>query len=133
MLPALIMYRHFLIDSTWGNPFLHTATVVIVPILLALMYAFVIFEQNELSKSLFKAGNMKTFSFLGKISYGFYAYHMIAFALVLSLVWASGISIQYDSLVQWLFFFALSLAVAFLLAITSYTLMEKKFLKWRPK
>jgi peptidoglycan/LPS O-acetylase OafA/YrhL len=134
----LIFGRHLILDAFSQSNFAGHVTfynifTAIIPLLLALSYAFIIFEQNESIKSPFKIGNLKTASFLGRISYGLYSYHIFAFVIVLLTASALGFTTTYTSTLQWLIFVALSLLSVFVIAVISYYGIEKWFLKAKPK
>jgi peptidoglycan/LPS O-acetylase OafA/YrhL len=132
LIPMLIIGRHFLLRQSIHQVALHSFFVISIPLILACLYAFVIFEQNESSYSFFKMKSFKKASFLGKISYGMYAYHMIAFSLVLTFFWKVGVSIKYDSWCQWLVFSGVAFALTLILALFSYFFIERFFLKYKP-
>lgn len=95
--------------------------IAIVPIIFSILFAFVIFEQNYSSSSLFKAGSSRLINYFGKISYGLYMYHVLAITLAIHFL--SKISIDSKVLVT-----VLSLVLTILLSHISYQYMEKKFL-----
>jgi peptidoglycan/LPS O-acetylase OafA/YrhL len=135
---ALVFTRHLILDAfnqsgTTTSIIFYNIFTAIIPLLLALTYAFIIFEQNESTKSLFKIGKLKTVTFLGKISYGLYSYHVFAFIIVLLVASTLGFSIEYTSPVQWIIFAILSLLSVFILAVISYYGIERWFLKAKPK
>jgi peptidoglycan/LPS O-acetylase OafA/YrhL len=134
----LIFGRHLITDlliqnNSIGHSIFYNLFVAILPLILALLFAFVIFEQNESSKSLFKIGRSKTTTLLGKISYGLYSYHMFAFVIVLLTISSLGFSLEYTSFFQWLIISLLSLISVLILAFISYYGIEKWFLKMKPK
>ncbi len=134
----LIFARHLILDvfyqsGTATGIIFYNIFTAIIPLILALAYAFIIFEQNESTKSLFKIGKLKTATFLGKISYGLYSYHIYAFTIVLLIASTLGFSIEYTSTIQWMIFSLLSLIFVFILAVVSYYGIEKWFLKAKPK
>ena len=105
---------------------------MIAPLLLALLFAFVIFEQNEAITSLIKIGNLKIANSLGKISYGLYSYHMIAVALVLTLAAKFSVALSYASIGRWFGFGALSLLLVIFISKLSFKYMESWFLSKKP-
>lgn len=129
----LVFGRHYISYALTGHNILFSLFVSILPIFLTATYAFIILEQNEMPRSLFKIGKSKTLSFLGKISYGLYSYHMFAFIIVLLLALGLGFNLSYSSALQWIILATLSLITVFILAIISYYGMEKVFLKNKPK
>ncbi|MEI6552938.1 MAG: acyltransferase [bacterium] len=130
---SLIFGRQLIYDYLSGHSILYKLSISILPLILAFLYALIIFEQNESGRSLFKIGKSKTLSFFGKISYGLYSYHMFAIVTVLLTISAFGFNIRYSSPLEWVILAALSLLGVFILAIISYYGMEKKFLKMKPK
>jgi peptidoglycan/LPS O-acetylase OafA/YrhL len=133
LVPIAIFGRHYIVDLFLNQPQFMSSFATFFPLILAFLYAFIIFEQNELFKSFFKVGKLKMLSFLGKISYGFYSYHMFAFAIVLSIALKFGVIIRYSSMIQWFTFVILSFVTTLGLAVLSYNVMEKKLLKLKPK
>lgn len=133
LLFILVFGRHLISDLLVGNLFLNSIFVSIFPILLTVVYSFIILDQNFLSNSLFKIGESKIISFLGKISYGLYSYHMFAFSIVLLSVYKLGLDINYTSIKYWLVISLSSLIVSIAIASISYFLIEKPLLKYKPK
>lgn len=133
LIPCVAVGRHFLIRYGGEVTLVHRLLVVSIPLLLAFLYAFVIFEQNESSHSFYKMKNFKKFSFLGKISYGMYAYHMVSFSLILIIFAKVGVSIRYNLLSQWIVFLCFAFLGTYILALLSYIFMEKIILKYKPK
>ena len=129
----IIFGRHYIADTLIGNNILYHIFVAIFPLILASTYAFVILDQNEMSRSLFKIGKSKTLTFLGRISYGLYSYHIFAFAIVLLTALGLGFNLRYTSLTQWIIFSFLSLITVLVISTISYYGMEKPFLKKKPK
>lgn len=58
----------------------------IEPLIFSILFAIIILEQIYSEKSLFKVGKSKILTWLGKISYGLYCYHMIAMISVFALI-----------------------------------------------
>ena len=98
----------------------------ILPVLFSFIFAFIIFEQNYSKNSFFKASSLKTISYLGRISYGLYAYHMIAFTLIFSILLK--LEIQSKILVT-IFSFSLTILVSHV----SYKYIEQKILKLKER
>jgi peptidoglycan/LPS O-acetylase OafA/YrhL len=53
---------------------------------LSLFFAFIILEQSMGKNSVFKWGKISLLNYLGKISYGFYMYHLIVMFVICRLV-----------------------------------------------
>ena len=84
-------------------------------------FSFLILEQNYSSNSLFKLGNFKILTWLGKISYGIYLTHMIAIYVVNdleSIVGYSGFVIK----------MILAVILTIIGSFVSYKMIEKPFL-----
>ena len=100
--------------------------VALEPLIFSILFAGVIVEQNYSEYSWYKIGTSKVLNYLGKISYGLYAYHMIAIFLVWQVIgrgsMAENIGIVFGS-------FALTL----LLAQLSYQYVEKRILKLKDR
>ncbi len=129
----IIFGRHYATDALIGNNIFYALFISIFPLILALIYSFVILDQNEMSRSIFKIGKSKTLSFFGKISYGLYSYHIFAFAIILLIALSLGFNLRYASLLQWIIIAFTSLITVFFLSIISYYGMEKPFLNKKPK
>jgi peptidoglycan/LPS O-acetylase OafA/YrhL len=129
---ALIMGRHAIFSSFVDNTIMYSLSAVFIPLTLTLLFAFIIFEQNESVFSLFKAGRSRLLTNLGKISYGLYSYHMIAISIVMIFAIKLNLLVFYSSLVRWILFGVASLLVAVLLSLLSYNFVEKKFLNKKP-
>lgn len=129
---ALIISRHSLLESSWGSVRLPIYSALI-PLLLAFLFAFIIFEQNEAIESPFKMGRSRLATALGKISYGLYTYHMIAITAVLSSAAALGYALEYHSVSFGAVLALSSLSATILIAVISYRYMEKWFLAKKPR
>lgn len=129
----IIFGRHYITETLVGSNIFYNLFVAVFPLILASTYAFIILEQNEMSRSLFKIGKSKSLAFLGKISYGLYSYHIFAFTIVLFIVLGLGFNLKYTSTLQWITISSLSLITVFIISIISYYGMEKPFLKRKPK
>ena len=82
-------------------------------------------EQGVAKNAIWQAGNSRLISYLGKISYGLYAYHMIAFTLVLALLRLSGLSVN---IIYYCFAIVSVFFVTILMAAVSYKYIEKPIL-----
>ncbi len=60
--------------------------VALLPVIFSFLFACIIMEQNYSAHSFFKASTHPYITYLGKISYGLYAYHSIVIALVFSVL-----------------------------------------------
>jgi peptidoglycan/LPS O-acetylase OafA/YrhL len=129
----IVSGRHYITEILVGSNIIYNLFVAIFPLILATTYAFIILEQNEMPRSLFKIGKSKSLGFLGKISYGLYSYHIFAFAIVILGAIALGFNPNYTSTIQWIIISSLSLITVLILSIISYYGMEKPFLKRKPK
>ncbi len=102
--------------------------VAIEPIVFAIFFALIIIHLVQLQdtgKSLIQ----KALIYLGRISYGLYAYHMIALVVVLSIFYKAGFNTTYQSAPQFIAVFFTTLFVAMIISTLSYQLIEKKILK----
>ena len=132
----LIIYYTFFraLLSFFVSGWVHQTLYALEAVLFSIMFSIVILEQCFSKHSLFKFGNSKIFTYLGKISYGLYAYHMIAMAFVVwvTVVWFD-IPLKHSSLwvlgIQSVVVFFLSLFFAYI----SYLYMEKPILKLKDK
>jgi peptidoglycan/LPS O-acetylase OafA/YrhL len=86
----------------------------------SVFFMFIILEQNFSPNSVFKAGNVRLFNWLGKVSYGLYSLHMIA----VYLVFYAGELYGLHPLIELM----LSLLVAVLMSYASFNYFEKIFL-----
>ncbi|MES2213589.1 MAG: acyltransferase [Patescibacteria group bacterium] len=133
LLPVLIFGRHYVDNVLISYPILYAVFVSILPLLLGLLFAFIILEQNVSVGSFYKTGRSKIFGFFGKISYGLYSYHMVAFAVVMLGAFRFGLVSPYASTILWLLLFVFSFVTVLILATVSYIAIEKQFLKRKPK
>lgn len=127
--PVLRGVLSFLI-SGW---FYHTM-YALESVIFCILFAGIIMEQCFAKNSFFKFGNSKTLVYLGKISYGLYAYHMIALVLVL---WFGrvffGLALNYNSIAILLNISVATFVLSLFFAHISYTYMEKPILKLKEK
>jgi len=105
---------------------LNSLYVAVMPVIFSIIFALVIFEQNYSSQSLFKVGKSKIATYLGKISYGLYAYHIVAITTVFYLfsLWGGTSKIAIT---------ILSFILAIVLAFLSYAYIERKILKLKSR
>jgi len=103
-------------------------------VIFCILFSGIIMEQCFAKNSFFKSGNSKTLIYLGKISYGLYAYHMIALVLVLWFgVVFFGLPLEYNSIAILLNISVATFVISLFLAHISYTYMEKPILKLKEK
>jgi len=100
--------------------------VALMPVVFGLLFVGIIFEQNYSVHSLFKVSRSKASTYLGKISYGLYAYHMIAITVVLYIF--SLFRIEPDLAIT-----LISFLTAIGLASLSYKYIEQKVLRLKNK
>lgn len=115
------LLRIFRDDLSFSFPILSS----LVSLFLSLMFALLIMEQGVAKNAIWQAGNSRLISYLGKISYGLYAYHMIAFTLVLALLRLSGLSVN---IIYYCFAIVSAFFVTILMAAVSYKYIEKPIL-----
>jgi peptidoglycan/LPS O-acetylase OafA/YrhL len=126
---ALLPFREFI--WKFGVHYVHAAAIL--PVLIAIFFAFVIMEQCYAKNSFFKAGNLKRISRLGTYSYGLYCYHMTIFFLVLLCFSSAGLRITGIGPYQLVITSILSLLLTIGTAKVSYVYFEKKFLDLKKK
>lgn len=126
---ALLPFR----DYIWkfGVHYVHVASVL--PVLVALFFAFIIMEQCYAKHSFYKAGNLTRISKLGTYTYGMYCYHMTVFFIVLLIFSQLGIRVSNISSLQLMFTGLLSLVLTIGLSKLSYLYFESKFLELKRK
>jgi len=123
ILIILFLYKDWLFDFTVFKPFERLLT--------ASVFLLIILEQTYSAKSLFKAGKIKIFSDLGKISYGLYCLHMIGILVTIKISDFLGYN-QY----LWVVIIGetfMSLFISILIAKISYKYLETPFLKMKGK
>jgi peptidoglycan/LPS O-acetylase OafA/YrhL len=125
-----VIFAGMIYIKTYGHSIVHPSIwnfySAILPVIFSIIFALIIFEQNYSTESIFKVGDSKLFTYLGKISYGLYAYHLIALAMVATLLSSLSISSPVTTAVLT---FALTVALAHL----SYKYVEKRVLKLKGK
>lgn len=121
---AVFLYRAQIFDH---NPFMIAANRLIVSIL----FALVILEQNYADHSLFKMSRLKTISKLGTYTYGLYCLYMIGILIAAKSLALLG----WNKNVYQVIFLegGLSLAITIVIAIISYHLFESRFLKLKDR
>ncbi len=98
----------------------------LIRLVVALFFGFIILEQNFSNHSFFKFGRLGVASYLGRISYGLYMLHPIA--MFFTNIAVGKIFPEDSPAGQALYIFG-SLLLTIALAVISYNLMEKKFLR----
>ncbi len=131
MIVLLIPVKGLIPDLLSGN--LYRFVYALIPSVFAFLFALVIIEQTYSNNSLFKLGKSKILTYLGKISYGLYAYHIVALFIVLALMKTFGIHTKYDDLPTYISVIVATFLVTVLLAQISFKYLEQKFLKLKTK
>ncbi|MCX6703110.1 MAG: acyltransferase [Candidatus Zambryskibacteria bacterium] len=110
----------------------HQTLYALESIIFCVLFSIIILEQCYSKNSFFKVGNSKILSYLGKLSYGLYAYHMVALVCVL---WATSIYVPvvHSSLPTLVFVSVFTFLLSLFFAHISYTYMEKPILKLKEK
>lgn len=103
--------------------------IIIERFILASFFAFIILDQSQNVKSVFKLGSFKILNYLGKISYGLYMYHLIIMYVLLNHLFDK----YYldDSFIG--IYLLLSLIGTVSIASISYYFIEKPLLKLKPE
>ena len=105
--------------------------LVIERTFIAIIFLFVILEQNYSRNSLFKFSKQKAFSKLGKITYGLYCLHFIGILISLQITKFWGLNNKF-----WHVVFletTLALIISIIISYLSYQFYEKPFLKLKEK
>ena len=104
-----------------------------MPLVYSLFFAFVMMEQIFSERSFFKIGKIKLFTYLGKISYGLYCFHMIALFVVVYILMKLGYNITTpDKKIILIEAFA-AFGLTILFSVLSFNYFEKKFLSFKEK
>lgn len=115
------MFPHkFIPDSLIS---LYTA---ILPVIFSIIFGLIILEQNYGAHSFYKASKIKIATYLGKISYGLYAYHMIAIALTFSILKTLNVNSRILTTI-------FSLVFTIIMSHLSFRYIESKILKLKSK
>lgn len=124
----LFFVSFFLYNSFWSNHFGLPDEVIFIirRIAYGLALAFFIFEQNFVTKSVFKLSKLKIFDAPGRMVYGLYVYHALAILIGVKIAEFMGFS---QGLTTYVILPFLSLILAFILAMFSYEFYEKRFIK----
>ena len=102
--------------------------IVIERFVLSLFFGFTILEQSLGINSIFKIGKLKSLNYLGKISYGFYMYHLVVLFLVAHFIQQQGWTVYYLIPV----YFFVSLLGIILISAFSYRFVESPILRLKP-
>ena len=103
--------------------------IVIERFFLSCFFAFVILDQVGGKNSFFKFGKVGIFNEFGKISYGFYLYHLVVMFLLVKLIEFYGVT-GYQMIPT---YFVLSFVFTIIISKLSYHFIESKFLNLKPK
>ena len=110
-----------------GTYYIEAASLL--PLLLAIFFAFIILEQNYASHSFYKIGKSKFISRLGKYTYGMYCYHIIIFFIITLICYLSGIKIIGMNKFVLVGITTTSLIITVLFSKLSFQYFELPFLK----
>lgn len=126
----LLFITYLLLSKEWVA--ILPALTYLERMLFALFFIFIILEQSFSLHSLFKAGRIKVLEQIGKVSYGFYALHLISI-MVLQKVFVA-MSIPYaPGVVPFYSGFIIALLLTVVISQLSYKLLEKPFLNLKEK
>jgi peptidoglycan/LPS O-acetylase OafA/YrhL len=101
--------------------------LVLKRIIMACTFILIILEQNYARKSIFKVGNWKIISKLGKYTYGLYCLHPIA--ILISVTLLRKFALNNYSWQIWLLELPISFILCVIFSYISYTYFESRFLK----
>ncbi len=104
---------------------------VIERLLIGSIFLLIILEQNFSKNSLFKIGRIKYIDYLGKISYGLYCLHFIG--ILIAINFTNLLHINDNLYVVLILETIIALTITILIAIISYQIYEKPFLKLKSK
>lgn len=139
LLVVFVITRGF-VDSTMGD--FGAIYESFEPLIFSFFAVYIIFEQNYAKSSLFKLSNIPHANYLGKISYGLYAYHMILIFIVSTVVQrVIGVmgfgyvfaQISIISVALFILSATAGLALTIWFANISYIYMEKKILAFKDR
>lgn len=115
-------------------PSVHQVISALESVIFCIIFSVVIMEQCFSKNSFFKLGNFSILTYLGKISYGLYAYHMVAMVLV---IWVGsvffGLPLEYSSVAVLMFISLITSLGTWWFAHLSYVYIEKPILKLKDK
>ena len=127
----MIPFKGLLPELASGN--LYRLIYALLPVIFGTLFAFVIMEQTYSNNSIFKLGQSKVLTYLGKISYGLYAYHIVALFAVLAFMKMFGVHTKYDDLPTYSFVIISTFILTIIFAQISFKYFEQKFLKFKTK
>lgn len=104
-----------------------------MPVAYSLFFAFVMMEQIFAERSFFKIGKIKLFTYLGKISYGLYCFHMIALFIVVYVFMKLGYTVTLPDKKLIIVEAVSAFAITILISLISYNFFEKRFLLLKGK
>lgn len=110
------------------NKFFAGDLIVLERFVISLFFGFIILEQSLGKNSFIKIGKWNWMNYLGKISYGFYVYHLIVLYLVAHFIHTQGWIGYYLISV----YFICSLIGVILISALSYRFIESPILKLKP-
>ena len=131
---AIILLIYFLTFSyiIFKQEIFATNTMQILKrVVMAGTFIFIILEQNYAKNSLFKVGNWKTISRLGKYTYGLYCLHGIGVLICITLL--GKLSLNHYSWQIWVFQLPISLLLSIFISWVSYSYFESWFLKLKSR
>ncbi len=105
--------------------------IVIKRLIMGVTFGLIIVEQNFSKNSLFKVGNWKVISTLGKYTYGLYCLHYIAILVSLTII--RKLSLNQFSWQIWLIELPLSMLLSIFISWLSYRYFESWFLKLKER
>jgi peptidoglycan/LPS O-acetylase OafA/YrhL len=111
--------------------FCNETMIILKRLIMGTTFALIIVEQNFSNNSLFKVGNWKIISSLGKYTYGLYCLHSIG--ILISLTLLRKFSLNQYSWQIWLLELPLSLLLSLAMSWLSYKYFESWFLKLKDK
>ena len=105
--------------------------VVFEQSVISLFFAFIILDQIFLKYSFLKIGRISTFTFLGRISYGLYMYHLVVMYLITYFL--ADTLLSFHNNISLLTFLLLSVLGTFVISHFSFLFFEKPFLTLKTK
>jgi peptidoglycan/LPS O-acetylase OafA/YrhL len=120
---AFIVFKQELFSTTY--------MLVLKRVIMGTTFAFIILEQNFSENSLFKVGDWKLVSTLGRYTYGLYCLHSIA--ILICLVIIRKLELNNYSWQIWLLELPISFLLSVLISWVSYTFFESWFIKQKDK
>lgn len=101
-------------------------------IVFALIFAFIILEQNYSENSFYKIKNIPYLNSLGKYTYGMYSYHLAA-VILLSRAFTYFFADQTNRYEIYLLYVLIAVGVSLMISMTSYYVIERPLLKLKSK